>query len=99
MTRRRGPRIGDVVEIEWLDSEHIALGWRPRREYLEAATAPQAYRTAGYWLSDRGGHVLVALSVDPANGQVTHAMAIPSPAVARITVLGRARRRTRRALR
>lgn len=96
MSRR--PRLGDVVEVLWIDSEHIALGWSPRSDYLEAIDAPQAYRTAGYWIGRRRRQTVVGLSLDPANGTMTHAMAIPDVAIARITVLGRARRRTRRAL-
>lgn len=91
-------RRGDVVEIEWLDSEHIALGWAATGEYLKAASAPQSYRTAGYFIAATGGHTLIGLSIDPANRTMTHAMSIPSVAVKRRTVLGRANRRVRKAL-
>jgi hypothetical protein len=44
------PRLGDVVEVEWEDSEHIGLGWRSTKTYAESAEAPQSYRTAGYFV-------------------------------------------------
>ena len=87
-----------MVEILWADSEHIALGWVPAKQYLDAAHHPPAYRTAGYWLGG-GAQVVVALSLDPFNSHVTHAMAIPRCAVSRIVVLGRANKRVRRAFR
>ena len=96
MSRR--PRLGDVVEIHWRDSQSIDLGWRPRSEYLGTVRAPQAYRTAGYWLGRVAGMVTVVASVDPANQAVANAWTIPAVAIDRIRVLGRARRRTRRAL-
>jgi hypothetical protein len=92
------PRRGDIVEVLWRDSEHIALGWSATGRYLDAAGSPQSYRTAGYWLGKRGGSVVLALSCDPANRTVTHCMAIPATSVERTTVLGRARRRVRKAL-
>ena len=44
------PRVGDVVEVMWVDSEHIALGWSKVADYVSAAKHQSAYRTAGYWL-------------------------------------------------
>lgn len=98
MRKAKPPRRGDVVELEWLDSEHIALGWEPTRKYLDAARMPQSYRTAGYYLAATGDRTLVALSVDPANRTVTHAMSIPTVAITRRQVLGRANKRVRKAL-
>jgi hypothetical protein len=95
----RRPRLGDVVEVLWIDSATVELGWEARSTYLAAITVPASYRTAGYWLGRRRGIVAVALSLDPAHGLVTDAMSIPDVAVTRIRILGRARRRTRRALR
>ena len=92
-------RRGDVVEVEWADSEHIALGWASTSAYVKAASAPQAYRTAGYWIGGATGHVLIALSIDPANRHITHAMSIPRAVIRKTTVLGRASKRVRKALR
>ena len=94
---RKPPRTGDVVEVEWRDSEHIALGWADAKSYRDAAKRPQSYRTAGYWIAG-GDQVLIALSVCPANGHITHAMSIPAVAVTKTQVLGRATRRVRKAL-
>lgn len=94
----RHPRRGDVVELEWLDSEHIALGWSPTKEYTRAARRPQSYRTAGYFLAATGDRTLVALSVDPANRHVTHAMSIPTVAITKAQVLARAHKSVRKAL-
>lgn len=92
------PRTGDIVEVEWLDSEHIAIGWAAMGRYREAAKAPQAYRTAGYYIDGVDDHVLVALSADPANRTITHCMSIPKVAVTGMKVLGRADPKVRRAL-
>lgn len=98
MAASRPPRRGDVVEVEWLDSEHIALGWRPTRAYRRAGRRPQSYRTAGYWFPTGNERVLIVQSLSPANGHVTHAMSIPAVAVTKVIVLGRAAKRVRRAL-
>lgn len=95
----RKPRIGDVVEVHWDDSESVALGWGTRSSYATNVAAPQTYRTAGYWLGRAGGRVMVASSACPRNGHVNHVMAIPSACVRSLVVLGRATRRTRKALR
>jgi hypothetical protein len=95
---KRTPQTGDVVEVEWGDSERINLGWEPVKKYRRAAHHPSGYRTAGYWLGGDQGRVVVGLSVDPANGNVTEAMSIPAVAVTRVQVLGRANKRVREAL-
>ncbi len=92
------PRIGDVVEVKWVDSEHIALGWSKLASYIAAAKHQSAYRTAGYWLFGNSRVVVVALSLDPYNGHATHAMSIPRQAVAEIQVLGRSNARVRKAM-
>ncbi len=93
------PRRGDIVEVQWIDSVSISLGWAAPTRYRTAAAAPQAYRTSGYWIDGPKGHVLVALSIDLANENVVQVMSIPRVAVTCIQVLGRASRRARRALR
>ena len=93
------PRLGDVVEVQWLDSEHVALGWDTVSAYVKAIKAPQSYRTAGYYIVDTKEHLLVALSIDPANRHITHAMSIPVATVTKVTVLGRSTKRVRKALR
>jgi hypothetical protein len=93
------PKHGDVVEVEWDDSEHIQLGWETVRAYLRAADHPHAYRSAGYWIEgSKKGRAIVALSLDPYNGNVTHCMAIPATAISKVTVLGRSNARVRKAL-
>jgi hypothetical protein len=93
------PRHGDVVEVEWDDSEQIRLGWDTVKRYIKAADHPSAYRTAGYWIEgSKKGRVVIALSLDPFNGNVSDSMAIPAIAVTKVTVLGRADKRTRKAL-
>ncbi len=92
-------RRGDVVELEWIDPERVALGWAPTTDYVKAVRRPQSYRTAGYFIAETKDRVLVALSIDPANHHVTHAMSIPAVAITRRQVLGRSNRRVRKALR
>jgi hypothetical protein len=98
----KAPGIGDVVEVEWRDSERIDVGWDHRKKYVEHVEAVQSYRTAGYWMgrvkAPDGEHVLVVLNVDPSNGTISHAMSIPSESVRAVQVLGRADKRTRKAL-
>jgi len=92
------PRHGDVVELEWDDSEHIQLGWDSVKAYVDAADHPHAYRTAGYWIEgSEKGRTIIALAIDPFNGTITHVMAIPSVVVTKVTVLGRASKRVRKA--
>lgn len=93
------PRIGDVVEVRWVDSEHIALGWERSSEYRHAAGRPSSYRTAGYWIGSIRGRTVIALSLDPASRHVTHAMSIPDVAITETQVLGRANKRVRKAIR
>jgi hypothetical protein len=92
------PRLGDVVEVEWLDSQHIDLGWASVAEYIKAARRPQSYRTAGYFIEHRK-HLLIGLSLDPSNRLMTNAMSIPSKVVTSIKVLGRSNAKVRKALR
>jgi hypothetical protein len=94
----RKPRLGDVVEVEWLDSQHIDLGWSTVKDYIDAARQPQSYRTAGYFIEQRK-HLVVGLSLDPGNRQMTNAMSIPSKVVSSIKVLGRSNASVRKALR
>jgi hypothetical protein len=94
------PQQGDVVEVHWDDSEHIQLGWAPVKAYMRAADHPHAYRSAGYWIEgSKKGRAVVALSLDPYSGNITHCMAIPATAITKVTVLGKAHKRTRKALR
>lgn len=95
---KREPRTGDVVEVEWSDSERINLGWAPTKRYRKAAGHASTYRSAGYWLAGVPDRAVVALSADPFNGTVTEVMSIPVSAVTKISVLGRAHSRTRKAL-
>ena len=95
---KKPPRIGDVVEVMWVDSEQISIGWAAVAEYLDAAHHRSAYRTAGYWLIGDESVVAIALSMDPFNGHVTHVMSIPKCAVTHIQVLGRSNARVRKAL-
>lgn len=92
------PRPGDVVEVVWIDSERLTLGWDTVKAYRKAAAHEQAYRTAGYWIGSVKGRTVVALSADPYNGTLSEVMSIPDVAVTSVTVLGRAARRTRKAL-
>ena len=92
------PRVGDVVEVLWHDSEEIRLGWVAVAEYRAAVEHPSGYRTAGYWIGTSHDRTLIALSVDPFNGNVTGVMSVPSVAVFSIKVLGRADKRVRKAL-
>lgn len=95
----RLPRVGDVVEVHWNDSESIQLGWSPRSAYKAAAARPQGYRTSGYYLGKAKGRTLIGLSVDPVNQQANGVMAIPTCDIRDLQVLGRATKRTRKALR
>lgn len=95
----RKPRVGDVVEIEWLDSEGLHLGWREPSEYVAAVKEPQAYRTSGHWLGRPAGHALVVSSIDVANRNVTQSFSIPASAIVKLRVLSRASKATRKALR
>lgn len=94
----RKPRRGDVIEVMWLDSERISVGWAATGRYIEAGSEPQAYRTAGYFIGKPKRHVLIALSVDPRNQLITDVMSIPKVAITQTRVLGRATRRVRKAL-
>ena len=95
---KKQARIGDVVEVEWVDSEHIGIGWKKRSEYVRVAVAPQAYRTSGYFIAQVGGHVLICLSIDPRNRRVADITSIPVSAVLTTRLLGRSNKRVRQAL-
>jgi hypothetical protein len=94
----RKPRIGDVVEVLWEDSESVACGWSKRSDYAGHVATPQAYRTAGYWMGRSAGRVMIAASADPRGGTINHVMAIPVSCITETRVLGRAAKRTRKAL-
>ena len=96
---RRKPRLGDVVEIDWLDSQALHFGWRAPSEYVEAVKEPQGYRTAGHWLGRHAGHALVVSSITVANRHVTEGFTIPASAIVKLRVLSRASKATRKALR
>lgn len=91
------PQTGDVVEVEWRDSERVSLGWAPVKRYRKVSKHPSAYRTAGYWLSQPDTPVLVGLSLDPFNGTAAEVMCIPRSAVTSVKVLGRSNKRLRKA--
>jgi hypothetical protein len=93
------PRTGDVVEVAWLDSESIDIGWSAVSDYRKAGNRPQSYRTAGYFIEEGKQAVLIALSMSVVNRTLSHVMAIPVVAVQKMTVLGRANARVRKALR
>jgi hypothetical protein len=94
------PRCGDVVEVAWVDSEHIELGWAPVSDYRKAARRnPEAYRTSGYWMDRVKGRVVIAQSLSLYNRHTTHIMSIPEVAVTDMRVLGRSNKRVRKALR
>lgn len=94
----RRPRVGDIVEVEWVDSERIDVGWARRKRYRSAAKAGFTYGTAGYWMGG-GERTCVGLSISPGNSSLTQLMSIPTVAVIRVHVLRRATKSTRRALR
>jgi hypothetical protein len=94
------PRRGDVVEVAWVDSEHINLGWEATGQYRRAARRnPEAYRTSGYWLDRVKGRVVIVQSLSLYNRHVSEVMSIPEVAVTDMRVLGRSNKRVRKALR
>lgn len=93
----RKPRIGDVVELRWQDSERLRLGWDKRREYLRVAGSE--YRTVGYWLGESKGHAVMASSISPGTHNVSDSSATPLGCVKSVRVLARTPRRMRKAIR
>lgn len=91
-------RRGDVVEILWRDSESLEIGWDEPSRYMKAARRNAGYRTSGYYLGSSGDVVVIVLSVNPETRKVATAWAIPTAAVLSVQRLGRAHRRTWRAL-
>ena len=62
--------VGSAVEVQWLVNAS------------SFAREPQQYRSCGYWLGVVGaGHVVIVLSWDGANGNVSSGMSIPLVAV------------------
>jgi len=95
----RPPRRGDVVEIAWVDSEHIEMGWADVNRYREAARGnPETYRTSGYWIDGVKDRVVIAQSLCLLNSNVTHVMSIPTVAVTNVVVLARSKKNLRRRL-
>lgn len=93
----RKPRTGDVVEVSWVDSERIHLGWVSAKKYRRAAQRnPEAYRTSGYWLGGVQGRVVVAQNLSLLNQSMADTMSIPEVAVVGIVILGRASKRVRK---
>lgn len=92
-------RRGDIVEVEWVDSERINLGWKRTKPYRRATAERSGYRTSGYWLDGAKDRVLIVQSMGLINRHVTDAMSIPRSAVTSIRVLGRAHKKVRRILR
>jgi len=73
-------KAGDLVEVEWYDSERVTLGWAPAEEYLEALKDRTVYRTAGYFVGEDADHVMVSHSRSD-SGSFGDAMVIPRAVV------------------
>lgn len=98
--KTRKPRRGDVVEVAWVDSEGINLGWDRLKLFRRAARRnPDCYRTSGYWVGGVKGRVVIGQSLSLYNGHVRDVMSIPAVAVTGIVVLGRSNKRVRQAIR
>lgn len=71
---------GDLIEVEWIDSERVRLGWADRDEYVDALKDRTTYFTAGYLVEEDDAGVVVSHSKGT-NGLYCDAMKIPKAAV------------------
>jgi hypothetical protein len=90
------PRIGDVVELVWDDSERLRLGWDKRREYLRVAGSE--YRTVGYWLGKSKGMAVLTSSISPGTGSVSDSSATPLGCIKSVRVLARTPKAARKGI-
>lgn len=79
---------GDIIEVEWFDSERVNLGWAEVDEYLKALADRAVYRTAGFFLSQDDEHMLICLNMSD-RGLVGEAMVIPRALITAVTRHGR----------
>lgn len=63
--------------IRWIDSVRLSSEWQP----LPANFEPAVIDTVGFVLRETKTSVVVVQSVDPANGNIAGAMAIPKVAI------------------
>ena len=71
---------GDLIEVEWYDSERVTLGWADEDEYRHALEDRSIYRTAGYFVGETDDSIMVSHSRSE-NGTYNDAMVIPRAVV------------------
>lgn len=76
----RHAKPGDLIEVEWWDSERVTLGWASEAEYREALEDRSLYRTAGYYVGETDDSLMVSHSRSD-NGTYNDAMVIPRAVV------------------
>lgn len=78
-----------IVEVEWVDSQRVELGWEPRSEYRKAHRASLRHSSTGYVLrSDKRALTLIQ-SYQHVGGHVTTGITIPRPAIVRQRTLAK----------
>lgn len=77
--------LGSVVEVEWIDSEHVDLGWADAEKYREALRDRTTYRTVGVVLDMTLDHAILVMNGSD-SGMVGHGMVIPAACITSVTV-------------
>lgn len=78
--------LDSIVEVEWVDSERIFLGWAERKDYTAALVDRTTYRTTGYLINQTPDHVLLVMNYSD-SGLVGEGMVVPRACIKAITVL------------
>lgn len=92
------PVAGDIVEVMWDDSNQLLLGWTEASDYV-AAGGSILCQTAGYYVGEHNGHVVICLSAVAHNRHTSQGISIPRVAIVSLTIIRKANKELAEALR
>jgi len=84
-------RLGDVVEIDWIDSCEFT-GWISQEEAYEASRSGDSVcRSVGYVFDSNKRYLTLASHIGVDNGSLTGMMRIPRTVITEVKILQRKR--------
>lgn len=80
--------LGSIVEVTWVDSERVNLGWALPQAYTDALIDRTTYRTVGYLINLTPDHALMVMNRSD-SGMVGEGMVIPLLEILTVQEIGR----------